>query len=31
MFAKRERGLERELKREPFGVDVVFLDEYLRR
>ncbi|HDM92378.1 MAG TPA: type II toxin-antitoxin system VapC family toxin, partial [Candidatus Korarchaeota archaeon] len=31
VFAKRERELEQELEREPFGVDIVFLDDYLKR
>ena len=30
VFARPEKELERELKREPFNVDVVFLDEYLK-
>ncbi len=31
MFAKRERELEKEMKIEPFDVDVIFLDERLRQ
>ena len=31
VFAKRERELKQELEREPFGVDIVFLDDYLKR